>query len=161
MFIAHVPAGYLLTRSLRHVLNRTERLTILVGSLLPDVDLLLFYFRDGQSVHHHTYLTHRPVFWLAVVGLGLAAQRRHRSGRMLGVLGKAGLLHLILDTVGGAINWGWPMVDIMGPLVVVPASRSHWVLSFLTHWTFAIEVAICLGAIAGWSASKATKNPSQ
>tara|TARA_R110002074_G_scaffold106625_5_gene230471 strand:+ start:14842 stop:15258 length:417 start_codon:yes stop_codon:yes gene_type:complete len=108
MFIAHVSAGYLLTRSLRHVLNRTERLTILVGSLLPDVDLLLFYFRDGQSAHHHTYLTHRPVFWVAVVGLGLAAQRRHRSGRMLGVLGMAGLLHLILDAVGGAINWGWP-----------------------------------------------------
>ena len=161
MFIAHIPAGYLLSRSLKCVLNRAERLTVLIGSILPDLDLLLFYFRDGQMVHHHTYLTHRPILWVTVTCAGLLLARFHRSGRLLAMLGIACLLHLILDSIAGAINWGWPLFDITGPLVIVPATRSHWVLSFLTHWTFAFEIAICAVAIVIWHLSPSIKNPSQ
>ena len=33
-------------------------------------------------------------------------------------------------------------------LVEVPATRSHWVLSFLTHWTMLAELAIWVAAAA-------------
>ncbi|MBB3992622.1 hypothetical protein GGR95_000241 [Sulfitobacter undariae] len=58
MFIAHVPAAYLLSRSLR---DPQAQIALLIGSVAPDLDLTRFYFLDGQSIHHHEYLTHRPL----------------------------------------------------------------------------------------------------
>ena len=62
MFIAHLPAGYLLAK-----VGRTKGLLfigILIGSWLPDLDMLWFYFVDErQNVHHH-YITHRPLVWV-------------------------------------------------------------------------------------------------
>lgn len=158
MFIAHLPAGYLLSQSLRLVTNRAERIGLMAGSILPDFDLLLFYFRDAQSLHHHSYLTHRPLFWAVVFIAGASASRYH-SARLLMALALGALLHLLLDTHIGMINWGWPFYDFRGPLVIVPASRSHWVLSFLTHWTFALELGLCGITVAIWHRAQKRKNP--
>ncbi|MBB3992621.1 hypothetical protein GGR95_000240 [Sulfitobacter undariae] len=57
------------------------------------------------------------------------------------------LLHMVLDTFLGKINWTWPWGEFGGPLTVVPASQSHWILSFLLHWTFLTEIVICAAAL--------------
>ena len=139
MFIAHLPAGYLAARMAG---NRALFWGILLGSILPDVDLLWFLFVDGGQVHHHTYLTHRPAIWASLLLLGAVL----RSKGLLGI-GLGSLLHMFLDSVTGAIAWAWPVSAEAHPFVIVPATRDWWVMSFLTHWTFLIEIAICLAAL--------------
>ena len=77
MLIGHIPAGYLAATPVLDRLGLTPRrrrtlLTVaLVASVAPDLDVLAFYATGGQ-VHHHAFLTHWPLAWLAVTGLGLA-----------------------------------------------------------------------------------------
>jgi inner membrane protein len=142
LLIAHLPAAYLAAKGARAVGgDRTLAVGIVLGGILPDLDMLWFHFVDGGSVHHHEYLTHRPILWLAVLALGLVLRKAFLSG-----IGIGGLLHMALDTIAGAIVWGWPVWSEPTTLVVVPATRAHWVASFLAHWTIRVEIAICVAA---------------
>ena len=144
MIVGHLPAGYL-AGVLAQRAGAAPALAwgILVGAVLPDIDMLWFWFVDRGAVHHHTYLTHRPIVWALVAVAGLA----FRSRAMVGV-GLGGLLHMVLDSIAGAIAWGWPYTGASAPFVVVPATQSHWVLSFMSHWTFLLEIALVLVACA-------------
>jgi len=58
MFIAHLPAGYLgglaLARRAGAQLRRRVILAFMLGSVLPDIDMLYFYLLDdGRTLHHH------------------------------------------------------------------------------------------------------------
>ena len=55
-------------------------------------------------------------------------------------------VHLALDSMVGAISWLWPWDNRPFSFFEVPATRSHWVWSFMLHWTFLAEVAIWLAA---------------
>ena len=77
MFIAHLPAGYLLTRfvvvkrGMAHIPSfqyRTFMALGLIGSLLPDVDMLYFYLIDNRQHLHHGYWTHIPLSGLCCPG---------------------------------------------------------------------------------------------
>ncbi len=145
MLIAHLPAGYLLSRCHPALVRHAH--SLMLGAVLPDVDLLWFYAIDS-SAPHHVLLPHRPILWTALLCCGL-------KWHWLAALGLGGLLHLTLDSVAGQIAWGWPMSDRVNPLVIVPATRDWWVMSFLTHWTFLIELAICLFAAGVWVCHRA------
>ncbi|WP_265596386.1 hypothetical protein [Verrucomicrobium sp. BvORR106] len=56
-------------------------------------------------------------------------------------------LHLLLDTPFAGIRWLYPLSDHSYYLVTVPATRSWWVWSFVFHWTFLFEIAICIAAL--------------
>ena len=71
MFIAHLPAAYLVLKSAPFKLGATASTAFLIGSIAPDVDMAYFYLIDGRQHHHHDYLTHRPVLWYLVLLLGL------------------------------------------------------------------------------------------
>lgn len=120
----------------------------LAGSLAPDLDMLWFYLVDGQSTHHHHYLTHRPALWL--LGLSLAIMVRTPVGIAFTA---AAMLHLALDSIVGEIAWAWPFSDITAPLVIVPATQEFWLMSFLVHWTFKVEIVLTLiaASIAIWA----------
>ena len=115
--------------------------------MLPDLDMLWFLLVDQGAVHHHTYVTHKPSLWagLVVFALGLHSAR-------LVAIGLGAVFHLMLDSIVGHIDWGWPLGETIVTLVEVPATQSNWVLSFVYHWTFACELAItvCPAAVAGW-----------
>lgn len=147
MMIAHLPAGYLLGRASgakQGVLG-----VVLLASMLPDFDMLWFHLVDGGSVHHHRYWPHIPAFWamVAVVILPLIAvlKRQWLRPAVLGL--GAILLHLLLDTLVGGIMWGWPFDMDLLRLTTVPATHTHWILSFMLHWSFGIELLICAVAI--------------
>ncbi len=98
---------------------------------------------------HHSYATHTPLFWAALSVLAVLLARllewkaeKMAAGFFLGVL-----LHLVLDTVAGGVEWLWPFSTASYVLTDVPARHHPWVLNFLLHWTFGLEVAICV--IAG------------
>jgi inner membrane protein len=151
MFIAHFPAGYLLTR--RIVPHRSPRLLALglTASVLPDLDLVRFYAIDQRRVLHHAYWTHQPLWWALLALLWFAAARLLRSHAWVlpGVVLFGNVFaHLVLDTVVGHIPWLAPFSEGSFALVSVPAGHAWWVSNFLLHWTFLLEIAIT--AWAAW-----------
>ncbi len=142
MIIGHFPAGYLAACGLEKVgASRVAFFSLLLGSVTPDIDLLWFYLIDS-SYHHHTLIMHRPIVWLAVLLAGLALRRPFISG-----LGAGGLLHMVLDSFAGAVAWLWPLSEASYPLVVVQPTHSHWLLSFMNHWFFKLELLVVAFAV--------------
>ena len=151
MFLAHLPAGYLMARRLAPRLapdaTSTRRLmaVCLVASVLPDIDLLYFYLIDGRQTLHHDYWTHIPAFWLLATGTAVDLFRLARvpvpwaavAGLLAGVF-----LHLALDTVTGGIAWLYPYDQARLVLVTVPARFDWWVWNFVLHWSVLFELAI-------------------
>jgi hypothetical protein len=124
----------------------------LLGSVLPDFDMLWFHLVDHGSIHHHRYWVHAPGFWLILATLALPLIRWRAAQHLAPALIflAAIFLHLILDSLGGGIMWGWPFSTTLHQLVTVPATHSHWVLSFLLHWTFLAELGITALAALLW-----------
>lgn len=78
MFIAHLPAGYLLGKATAKLSGlRTKQLVMwtAIGSLLPDADLLYFYLVDNQSTHHRHYVSHWPITWITLLALSVILLR--------------------------------------------------------------------------------------
>ncbi len=156
MFVAHLPAGYLLgaaiARRLPQAMTTTAWAALLVGSVAPDIDWLHFYFFSDRSFNHHIYPPHVPIVWLiswAVLALALwRAPRRWQIAWTMFCVG--GLLHLILDTVAGKIWWLWPWVTTPYVLIEVPRRFASPWLNFLTHPSILIELAITVSALRLW-----------
>ena len=150
MFISHIPVGLGLARIItRRPLNASIALVAGLGAIFPDLDLIRFYFFDNHQRHHHDYWTHIPGIWLMIVlGWGLMCRFLERPfGMLTGIFFAAVFSHLILDTMAGSIEWLWPFFDEGFHLVTVPATHVKWYMSFLTHWTFGVEVFISLIAL--------------
>lgn len=122
----------------------------LLGAVAPDIDMIFFYLIDGGAVHHHRYWTHIPFFWLATAAIALPVLARTRYLTACVAFFSAVFLHLSLDSIAGSIMWLYPFSDRPLELVMVPPTRSHWVWSFVFHWTFAFEIAIWVAALALW-----------
>lgn len=158
MFIAHLPAGYLATRFIlrRHPapgpLRRRLMALGMAASVLPDLDLLWFYFVDERRQVHHAYLPHLPLFCLAVFGVAALVLRLRGAGRTawlaMMVLAVNVMLHQVLDTVAGGIRWLWPFSRAELVLAHVPARHDAWVLNFVLHWSFGLELVILAAALA-------------
>lgn len=153
MLIAHLPAGYLLGAFAQRCVPaqaNTIMSAAIFGSLAPDLDMFYFHLIDGRSTHHHDYFTHWPLFWL-VVGFFLAAAALtfRCSWLPLAAVFMAGtMLHMAMDTVAAPLHWLAPFSDVATELVRIPKIHPNWVVSFVFHWTFLIEIAICLTAAA-------------
>ncbi len=161
MFIAHLPAGYLLTEFLQRKLKTTKYLWVgLIASIFPDIDLLFFYFIDNRQTLHHHYWTHLPLFWFSVWAALVIASfaLKHRALRVIATIIFANtLLHLLLDTFVGGINWLYPFIDYDLFLITVPATHAFWVWSFVFHWSFLVELIIFAAAIALYFSRKKVK----
>ena len=147
MIIGHLPSGYLLGRSLG--LGGAPLAATVVGGVFPDFDMIWFYLVDDRAFHHHYYWVHLPLFWgimgPALLGATWLLARRALPLVMAFLAGIA--LHLVLDTFAGGIAWALPFSDHLYSLVTVPATQSHWVLSFILHWSFLPELALWTAAI--------------
>lgn len=147
MFIAHIPIGLALGRMIaRRRLSLPVTAAATFGAIFPDLDLIRFYLFDNHQRHHHDYWTHIPGVWVLIM-LGWFGLSKILK-RPIGILPLVFLItvfsHLIFDTMAGAIEWLWPLSDRGFSIVTVPASHAKWYLSFLTHWTFAVEIIISI-----------------
>ena len=146
MFIGHMPSVYLGITALCRRVSKPVFAAALVGSVFPDIDMLWFYFFDNRGHHHHEYLTHQPAIYIAL--LMVAWGMRSRIGYPLVAFSLGALVHMVLDSVVGQIAWGWPVSHHAHTMFVVEATHDHWILSFVNHWYFGIEVAITAAAAA-------------
>ena len=90
MFIAHLPAGYMLTTATQSRTGSTSRAILLTGllaSILPDFDLPYHFLLDPQT-QHHQYFTHWASFWIPACGLLWFVLRTLRV-REAGLLGRS------------------------------------------------------------------------
>ena len=147
MITAHSPSGYVLGR-----LWPAAPLVLpaaLIGAVLPDFDLIWFYLVDDRAVHHHRYWVHVPAFWAMVAGISLplVALLARRYLLAAAAFFAALILHVSLDTISGDIMWRWPWSDQFTHLVTIPARWDNWVLNFVLHWVFALELVIWALAI--------------
>ncbi len=147
MLTAHLPSGYVLARSWRGPVKYLMP-AALIGSVLPDADMFWFHFVDQGSVHHHHYWPHIPAVWAGIALVTLPILYRFGLLATGAVFYTSIFLHLILDTIAGGINWAWPMASNLFVLTEVPAAYSHWIISFVLHWTFLAELAVW--ALALW-----------
>ncbi|WP_087016453.1 metal-dependent hydrolase [Thaumasiovibrio subtropicus] len=159
MFIAHLPAGYLFAKLLqtscvpvggnqRHFIQAA-----MVGSVIPDIDLLWFYFVADRATHHHGYWTHLPILWLLFAATAFCLYRRQfwrEKSALMVAFALGGVLHLVLDSVVGQVQWLFPFSDVATTLVTVPALYQPWWFNFLFHWTALVEIAIVVAAFYVW-----------
>lgn len=151
MFIAHVPAALALGRLMtRRRLTLPVIVTAALGAVFPDFDLIRFYLFDNHQRHHHEYWTHIPAIWgmIALAWWALTKGLKRPFGTLPLVFLLAVISHLLLDTMAGEIEWGWPFSNRGFNLVTVPATQAKWYMSFVMHWTFAIEISISIAALA-------------
>jgi inner membrane protein len=154
MLIAHFPAGCLLakfTQKSGQILSQTAFIATLIGAVIPDIDMIWFWTVDHRQHHHHGYFTHWPSFWLLVFLLGLAVSllSSKREWVVVVCMFTLGTMsHMVLDSVAAPIMWLAPLSDRWFELSHVPASSHGATYALLTHWTFGVELAICLIAAA-------------
>lgn len=121
----------------------------LVATVLPDLDLIWFYLVNDRQNLHHEFVFHWPLFWVATAVILWAASKGagwRRVAPFIGVALASLLLHMALDSIAAGIGWLMPLSDKQVNLVVVPARYDWWVWSFVLHWTFLLELGICVWA---------------
>ena len=141
MLTAHLPAGYCLTKLMKDRMPLVLPVALLF-SILPDVDLIWFFWFDGGGIHHHRYWVHIPAFWAAVGSVGLLLFWRTRFRELAIVAIAAVFLHLVLDSMVGGILWLYPWDNTLYRFVTVRPTGMHWLFSFVLHWTFLAELVI-------------------
>ena len=149
MFIGHLPAGYVLTKSVQKNIKTTKYLWVgLVASVLPDIDILYFYLIDNRQNLHHSYWIHIPFHWLLIGAFtfGVIWLLKKKDYYIAAVIFFANIfLHLLLDTIVGKVEWFYPLTDRAYFFFDVPAVYNFWVYNFIFHWTFLFEISvICL-----------------
>lgn len=155
MFIAHLPIGYLATRLAGKIWPECARswklfaAAGLLGSIVPDLDMLYFHLIDQRQHHHHSYWTHLPVFWVIVMAAAVVVVRlvgKRSWLPLVSVFGANIFLHLLADTIVGDIWWLAPFVTRPYAFFTVPALYQPWWLNFILHWSFALEVTLLVAA---------------
>ena len=162
MLIAHAPAGYLLTRALaRTVFKRVVdpvrsnhgyqamMAAGILGGIFPDFDFIYHIFIDSDRTPHHSYLTHFPLFWIALLGIALLAGRAGRFRKWLPVtvtFCSSAILHLVFDTLTGVVYWLAPFSHTGLNIYDVSDIHVWWVENYLYHWTFLVEIGIVVAA---------------
>lgn len=171
MIIAHLPTGYILGSYLQNMELETERKqrilqVALVGSVLPDLDMLYWFWVD-RSLDHHLFYTHIPAVYCLLIPIFVLCRQFKQTrfiGNLLLTLWLALLSHAILDTVVSGILWTFPFTGIDAshlihlvdkeqiPKVVNPyhvyvdvmgLKLEGWVLNLMLHWSALIEYVLC------------------
>ncbi|MDH5232073.1 MAG: metal-dependent hydrolase [Gammaproteobacteria bacterium] len=152
MFIAHLPSGYIMALKFlkrnwaRSISSKWIIFVGTIGAVFPDTDMLYFYFIDKGQILHHSYITHWPSFWICLLLVNLAWGRFSPKAIPGIIFSLGGLLHVVLDSFVGDIRWLAPFSDVAFSIYEVPAIYNPWWLNFVLHWTFAVEVVVCVWA---------------
>ena len=154
MFLAHMPAGYIVSKALlsqfREERSKAKWLMCLglLGSVFPDLDMFYFYLIDKQQHQHHSYWTHIPFYWIALLGISYLAAAIYKSRTIVvtsTIFITCVLLHLALDSfAGGGIKWFHPFDHTYLRIFSIPAQNRYWIWNYLLHWTALIEFLIIL-----------------
>lgn len=147
MITAHAPAGYITGKVLSND-PKIIRVAVL-GGIFPDFDLVWFYLIDDRAFHHHHYLVHVPFFWLvcASVCFPLCFAYFSKQLRILSAFFAGVAVHIALDGIAGGIKWLWPLSNTLFYIVNVAPVYKNWILNFVLHQVFLLELLIWVAAL--------------
>jgi len=167
MVFAHLPAGYLLAWQREKLMSKNwskwkkKQLgwMTMLGSILPDIDLLPFMNDQVMMVNHRTLFSHTPFFYLVVtVGVwlfGLLEDNRF-AGEVKDwwtALVSGILLHLALDTYLVGIKWWYPfnsrLYGLFAPNFGL-VGLWDWVVKYGLSPYILLEVGIIAVAVGVW-----------
>ncbi len=155
MIIGHLPLGYISTKIItakwpnNSVKRRAFIIAGLLGSIIPDFDMIYFYLFDNCQHHHHTYWIHIPFYWCIILGLSILVLWFTKKEYLpfLSIFGINIFIHLFVDTIVGDIWWLYPLLNKPYSLFSVPALYNTWWVNFILHWSFIIEIIIMFVAL--------------
>lgn len=158
MFMAHMPAGYIVSRHLLPKLHSGINAQAVIaagmlGAIAPDFDLFYFFLVDHHQHHHHTYWTHLPIFWITLSTASLATLLLRPKSTIAAstfALALNGFGHLLLDSIVGDIWWLAPLVDRPYSLFHVRRAFDPWWVNFIVNPSFGLEIAIVVYALVLW-----------
>jgi inner membrane protein len=158
VFIAHIPAGFLLTQRLLHAKQAPG--TPMYGYLLllgmfaaafPDCDFIYAHLIDHMRYLHHSYWTHIPLFWLCLYAVTYLLTMQYAMARLIAqIVCFNALLHCVLDTTSGGILWLYPWSGHFFRLMSFPPHHGGWHIDILWQSTFLPELLII--GFASWRA---------
>lgn len=155
MLIAHLPAGYLLTKFIQKTTGTKKYMRLgLIASVFPDIDMLYFHFVSNNKSHHE-FITHMPIFWFFVMffSVGLVStfiknEKKYNRVLLAFFIFFANIfLHLLLDSFAAPIRWIYPFYNYNFELIHVPNKYGWWVWNFVLHWSFLAEIAIVIASL--------------
>ncbi len=150
MFLGHLPAGYVLTKTLQKKFKTAKYLLIgLIASILPDADLFYFYLVDEKQHLHHSYWIHTPFYWVVIATITFPLLWFFKKKDLMvgvAIFFSNVFLHLFLDTIVGKIEWLFPLTEKAYYIFEVPDIYNFWVYNFIFHWTFLFEIAVMVWA---------------
>ena len=157
MFIAHLPSGYILAKLLEKkfkqnlLSKKVFFIIVMIGAVFPDIDLIYFYLFDNRSVHHHKYFLYWFSFWVPIFLMSYFYFKRSIYSRkfilMVMLFSGAALLHIGLDTFVGDVWLFAPFIDQPYVFFEVTSRYQPWWLNFILHWSFLVELILCLIAL--------------
>ena len=161
MIIAHGPAGYIFTKPASYFVSEKNRKAFifcgLFGSIAPDLDWIYSIFFDDLSRSHHSYWSHIPFYWLmiGIMFLPLAPFFK-RTALLFYIFLSNVMIHLVLDTPVGGIQWYAPSSEEYVSYYIIPAVYPPeslkiipmWLWSTFHHWYFYVEIKVCIFACA-------------
>ena len=159
MIIAHLPAGYLISKLLHRRLHwcqiasqKTFIVAGTIGAVAPDLDMIYFHLVDHRQHHHHSFWPHFPILWLVLLGVSVLSwlHKPSRPSVLAIVFSLNGWVHVVLDTVVGDIRWLAPIDDRAFSMAAVPAVYHPWWLNFILHWSFLLELGLVAAAVLVW-----------
>lgn len=170
MFIGHLPAGYIISKTLKKFFKNSlqkfnEQVALILGliaSVFPDVDVFYFYLIDNRQHSHHSYWTHRPIYWffitiLTLLLLFLSKKKQYIPLATIFFINIFG--HLFLDTIVGEIEWLYPFSQKSYAFFKVPNVYNFWIFNFIFHWSFSLEILVITYAVWLWIKEKSENKP--
>jgi inner membrane protein len=166
MFVAHMPAGFLLSRYLlREERNEAHYIKFLIigliASIAPDFDLAYFYLIDNRQHPHHSYWSHIPFFWIAIyAALFIPCYKvlGKKAITLISMVLLCGLLHMVLDSIASGIKWLYPLDTSYYGFWRIPSVHDWWVANYLFHWTFLFELVISIVAMVVFYRDRELRN---
>jgi inner membrane protein len=161
MLIAHLPAGYILTKFMQKKSDIQCCLWLgLLGSIFPDFDIMYLYIAEDTGTFHRQYWTHLPIFWLCITMIFFVTtyfinfNKKVICGGLFFLMNIWG--HLILDTTMAPVYWLKPLMAKgfqLFDLNIAPVYAS-WFFNYMMHPFFLSEITLCIGAIVMWISSR-------
>ena len=149
MLIAHIPSGYLVAKAFKQK-KKSVIISSLIFSIWPDLGLIYFYLFDTTSIIHRQYFPHLPVVMVSVLFVTLPLYRMKFFEKLriyYQLFFVNWFIHLVLDTFTERIFWLYPLSNHGFQFIEIPATFNHWIISFVFHWSFAVELAIVAFAL--------------
>ncbi|MBN2015762.1 metal-dependent hydrolase [Candidatus Dojkabacteria bacterium] len=163
MFLSHGAAGFTTAYLTRKVWEKKDYSDLeksllysssIITGVLPDFDLAYAFFNGGS--HHHDYITHRPILYIAIaiILLGftffIKSRRRKLLLSFIFIMLMTTLTHLIFDAFAGHVKLFYPFSDKMIAVMEVSPfiETDNLVLQLLTTpFYFALEILFLVASI--------------